>query len=50
MDELKVEMFGLIYQHIDYYKVENFDQLSNEDVDILLNDLDDHVDIVERTT
>ncbi len=48
--ELLVEMIVLIFQHIDYYKVKNSDQPLHEDVDILLGDLDEYDEIVERAT
>jgi hypothetical protein len=43
-------MILLIFQYVDHYKVENFDQLLNEDVDIVLDYFDDFGETVEGIT
>jgi hypothetical protein len=48
--EVLVELVLETFRYIDYYKVKSFDWLIDKDVDILLNNLDDYFEIVERIT
>jgi len=48
--EVLVELVLETFRYIDYYKVKSFDWLIDKDVDVLLNNLDDYFEIVERIT
>ncbi len=48
--EFLVELVLETFRYIDYYKVKSFDCLIDKDVDVLLNNLDDYFEIVERIT